>query len=144
MTHRDHLALRKWGVKGHPYLCYRFSGNIPREWILLHKFWWPLTPNFLTAKWSLWVMWTSLHGYFFCAIFSLFDLFQLKREHVIDQYYNLTTINLNPVPVISGNLEVTNINLMFLSVFRVYIVICYATNRHNIMSHTKVNLRKIS
>ena len=36
---------------------------------LLHKFWWPLTPNFLTAKWSLWVIWTSLHGYFFSAIF---------------------------------------------------------------------------
>ena len=36
---------------------------------LLHKFWWPLTPHFLTAKLSLWVIWTSLHGYFFSASF---------------------------------------------------------------------------
>ena len=41
---------------------------------LLHKFWWPLTPHFLTAKWSLWVIWTSLRGYFFCDIFSNWPL----------------------------------------------------------------------
>ena len=55
MTQRDHLVVKKVGVKGPPNLCIKnwLPWDISEN--LLGKIWGPLTPTFFTTKWSLWV-----------------------------------------------------------------------------------------
>ena len=70
MTQKDHLAVRIYVID--------FQEISQGTAFLLHKIGWPLTPHFLSAKWSLRVIWTSLYGCFFSSILFLFEPFLLS------------------------------------------------------------------
>ena len=65
----------KGGLRAPQILLHKFSKISQGSPILLHKIGGPVTPHFLTSKWSLWVISTSPGGYFSISILFQFTQF---------------------------------------------------------------------